>query len=508
MQGMRGALWTAWIAACALCGCASMPTPTPTRDDAAAYWQALATDDLAAMRAAIVDAHPGAIDDRNPAFNAWVERGYREALTLVPRIRRYDDLLAVARYYTVGFLDGHLGYVDRLGGDQPIEVDGWHVKLVDTRFVVDHVMAGWPAPLPSVGATLLSCDGLPPQRWVAADIAPFVDRRALRASDEERASRLTAPPMSDRRMRRCVFRGPDGREQALTQVFRAVTWDEYADLTRDASHSQGRNGFERLPDGTLWVRAGNFDPGPDESRELQQMLPALAAPRDVRRIVFDTRGNAGGDRDVGARIFVAATGGLEWDHDGEARLPRVTIAWRVSTLSVETLGHDADIAAARYGADSESARGWRELEGRLQQARQQGAPWVELDAGPRLTRDEMRRRHAHLRRFAGEVALLTDEHCASACLDFADLVRSVPAAVHVGRTTSADAVYIDMGMKAMPSGNALALPLKVWRNRLRGNNEPLVPDVPLHLDLADDPAVQAAVLAALDHRRDVASAVR
>ena len=50
---------------------------------------------------------------------------------------------------------------------------------------------------------------------------------------------------------------------------------------------------------------------------------------------------------------------------------------------------------------------------------------------------------------AGGAALLlaavTDGGCASACLNFAGLALSVPGAIHVGRSASADSLYIDVG---------------------------------------------------------------
>ena len=41
----------------------------------------------------------------------------------------------------------------------------------------------------------------------------------------------------------------------------------------------------------------------------------------------------------------------------------------------------------------------------------------------------------------GRVLLLTDGDCASACLDFADLVLQLPGTTHLGLPTSADAVF-------------------------------------------------------------------
>jgi hypothetical protein len=85
----------------------------------------------------------------------------------------------------------------------------------------------------------------------------------------------------------------------------------------------------------------------------------------------------------------------------------------------------------------------------------------------------------------------------SACLDFVDQIRLVPHSVHVGQTTSADTVYIDIGLSVLPSGNRVVIPLKVWRNRLRGNNEPWTPQVKFDFEIRDDKKVEQATLAAL-----------
>jgi len=72
----------------------------------------------------------------------------------------------------------------------------------------------------------------------------------------------------------------------------------------------------------------------------------------------------------------------------------------------------------------------------------------------------------------GRVFFLTDNEYASACLDFADLVRRLPSVIHVGLPTSADAVYIDNTYAMLPSGlTGLDCSMKVFRNRVRKNNE-------------------------------------
>ena len=72
----------------------------------------------------------------------------------------------------------------------------------------------------------------------------------------------------------------------------------------------------------------------------------------------------------------------------------------------------------------------------------------------------------------------------------------VPGVVHVGQTTGADSVYMVGSRSRMPSGNTLVMPVKVWRNRTRGNNQALVPDVPLELD-GDEAAIRRSVVRAI-----------
>jgi hypothetical protein len=91
---------------------------------------------------------------------------------------------------------------------------------------------------------------------------------------------------------------------------------------------------------------------------------------------------------------------------------------------------------------------------------------------------------------AGVVYVLTDAACASACLDAVDLWRAL-GAVHVGRKTSADTLYMELRSLRLPSGiTGVSLPMKVYRNRSRGSNEPVVPVHSFEGDIADTAAVE------------------
>ncbi len=288
-------------------------------------------------------------------------------------------------------------------------------------------------------------------------------------------------------------------------MVRDVDWDVYNPMDQAVPPRQPQddpNRYERLPDGTLWIRAGSFSPDAAQARALDAMLERLAAERDVRRVVFDLRGNGGGDSRLGHRIFEAATGGLDMDTTHMDALPRLQADWRVSDVAVATFEEHIARFTARDGADSAAARHAREMRDAMRSAQARGERWlIAWDGERHVDAAEATRRHAHLRKAVGRLAVLTDDGCASACLDMVDEVRRVPGALQVGETTSADAVYIDIGFVEMPSGNRLILPLKVWRNRVRGNNEAWVPDVALDLRRMAEAEIRAAALAAIDRGR-------
>lgn len=94
--------------------------------------------------------------------------------------------------------------------------------------------------------------------------------------------------------------------------------------------------------------------------------------------------------------------------------------------------------------------------------------------------------------FSGKIVVLIDRCCGSSCLNFIDLLKVVELDVHfVGETTGADSVYMELKKVSLPSGKGrLGLPIKVYRNRLRGHNVPHAPDVDYKGNLQDTEEVK------------------
>jgi hypothetical protein len=471
-------------------------------------WQALAHADLDAAHATIVAAHPGVIDQQNPAFNDWVETGYRQALELVPQAVDYESLLSVVRYYATGFRDGHLGYSDDIRSDEDaITIDGWRLALKDGKYAVDLLADDWPVPLPPLDSEWLGCDNHSPKDIIDTDVAPFRTRQEGGEHDEVRAEAVWMRFLPNKEFHHCSFRASNESTMDLPIEYRALKTEPYFDLiSRKSSTAHSscdrHNAYSRIGD-ILWIHTGNFSFHDDcgDAMELDELLKRLKKEQHFSTIVFDVRGNNGGDSSIGDRIFDAATGGLKFDHSNMNRLPRTYAQWRVSEVLISTAKRNAETERKLYGNQSEQAQHAQRFYDSVQSAKVKGDQWLEQPSGYRVTSADVAARHGMLRNFRGKVAIVTDSHCVSACLDFVDDIKQVPNSLQLGQTTGSDTVYIDTGNVRLPSGNHFWLPLKVWRNRLRANNEAYVPDIPLDVNMRDDHAVQSSVLRAISSRR-------
>jgi hypothetical protein len=482
-----------------LCGCAQ---PVPSSNDSPAHWQEQARTDLAAVRTTIELAHPGAIDNQNPQFRLWMQQGYEQALTQwVPQVTTYDGMLAAVRFYVAGFQDWHLFYSDNARAVAHMRSPGFKVVLAEGRPTIVSAAEHWPVPLPPIGAELLNCDGEPAATLVEQRVAPFLDTRDLASSRASLWSELSIALFSSLELRSCQFRSPSGVTVTLPVQYEDMPTAEWFKMMGAGRKPLPRQNRASIADGTLWIEAANFNLDPDGVKELETLLQALREAQGIKRIVFDVRRNGGGDSGVGERIFEAATGGIMYDDANENLLPQIYAQWRVSDVAITTVSSTAQNMSALYGEHSEQAEVTTRRLAELRDAKAKNVDWVYQRAGPRIDRAEMTRRHGHLRTRDVPIVLLTDSHCASACLNFADEVLQVPGSTQVGSATSADTVYIDVGRVELPSGNVLVLPLKVWRNTLRGNNQPLVPDAPLDLEGMDEATIRRQTLALFDRHR-------
>jgi hypothetical protein len=468
-------------------------TLTASPAPAARNWGATLADDVRAMDAAIGDSHPGPVDDQNPAFRRQAQEGRARALERARTADSQGGWWWALREYEATFADGHLAL--STAPDTPALPSQWPGFL--TRFqgreqiVATHLDE---AGLPPTGARLVSCDGRPAWRLAEENVGRFRGRWALASQRSRHGPRLFIDASNPwiRRPATCIFEVA-GQKSTYRLAWRTMSQEEIGSRLAEAQQSF-RAPIERRAFGAdgLWISAGAFDgdPGSGTARALRELVDGLNSDANLRHapvIVLDLRGNGGGSSAWG-REMATAIWGESWVTAHEQN--RTYVEWRASAENLAALS-DFETALKADPASDPAVVSWvgqitRGLSGAIAAGNPLWRQTADEAAAPPPSAAP-----AVVSQFPGRVYLLTDAACASACLDTVDLWKSL-GAVQVGGETSADTLYMELRVQPLPSGLAvLSLPMKVYRGRARGINEPHRPAHAYAGDLSDTPALEA-----------------
>lgn len=440
----------------------SAVTASAQDNPAGSHWSRNAARDIEAMHDLIRDNHPGPVDPANPGFRLWLEQGREKALVLARKARTRADYWRSVHLYINGFRDGHLAVEEDAA--LPYVWPGFLTRT-DERGVTT-VTVSTVRQVPA-GAVVSACDGVAVPRLLTTRVDQFRTNADIPHERLYRSSYLFVGLAGDRTQFRSCMINAKGHRQAVKLSWRPLAEDElWARLPAAQQRTVPELGLHTVGK-TLFVSIPSFNWWGENAVRMQAMVDALSARIDevhrAERVVIDVRGNAGGNSAWGDKIAE-----ILW---GEAAVRAVSesfdgsVDWRTSARNAEQTREAANRSKAAGLMEDADYR--FDVAARMDAARGRGEQLMREAAPPKssgLPAD-------YHTPFVGKVFFLTDMRCASACLDFADLMRRMPGVTHIGQPTSADAVYIDNVITPLPSGLAsLDYSLKVYRNRVRKNN--------------------------------------
>jgi hypothetical protein len=438
-------------------------------DAVADPWVLLTQRDLQSIHDTLAANHPGPVDPQSDRYRRWLEDGLQVARTQAASAHNYSDYERAVRRYLNGFRDGHTTASFVLSSERLY----WPGLLVgrdaDQKIRVLAAAEGGTVPL---GAELLACDGLTTDQLMKERLDPYYWNADI---PHERWNSLPklfqfASGDSSGRMGSCSF-GIDGVTKNVDLHWASASRETIARYMQLMQPPAPALGLQQRQ-GIWFVALPSFNYFGEATAGINALIDDItkrAAELRSATVVFDVRGNHGGNSAWGEKVASAF-----W---GEAAVAHVvgsfdwTVDWRVSPDNIAHLSGIVE-RTERDGL-TEAARSWAQARDAVVAASKQGQSLARVAEPPTSSA-----RRAPKSLVTGRVFLLSDGACASACLDFADVVRRLPNVTHVGLPTSADAVYIDNTDALLPSGLAwLSYSMKVYRNRLRANNEWYEPQV-------------------------------
>jgi hypothetical protein len=453
-----------------LAACSTLTSPPPVPDEsasaasAATQWARNALVDLAAIRKLLHENHPGPVDPLNPGYRQWLDDGYRQATAYAQAARTTADYDRAISFYVNGFRDLHVNWW--MNEPQKKVWPGFLIAdVAERRVEVSAASPGSPIP---VGSRLISCDGTPADKLLQAQLYRYkVNPDIPHLAGWWAPEFLLRYAEDAQKPKSCRFELRGARRSA------ELAWREISD--QDAAKEL--NAARPFPAGSLGVhQTGNvflisiptFQYRGEGVAKIQAFLASLTERLDQLRqadaVVIDVRGNTGGNSSWGqqaAKILWDAprvepiVNSFDWTSEYRTS-PRIEAQWRAYGDSMK-----------KAGEQEQSERNYRIADG-IRQARAAGKDlWLNPNP-PKTSKAD----YPTTTPFKNPVYFLTDERCASACLDFADILTRLPGVTHIGRNTLADAIYIDNLAERLPSGVAtFTWSAKVYRNRVRGNNE-------------------------------------
>ena len=457
-------------------------------------WSATLVQDATALHDIMIDSHPGVHDPLNPAFRPRLDEGLSTALGRARTTTDAGGWWWALRAYVASFEDGHVG----INVTQPNYgfATRWPGFLTVYRGA-DQIVAdrdAGDAATPPLGARLIDCDGVAADALAEQRIGQFRGRWFLEAQrvlyGDWQFLSAQNPWISE--MRQCRFEA-DGATRTYALNWRATPEDIYARRAKLAQRAETDFALKHFDDGGFWISTPSFngDPSSETHAKLTALIADMKAKQEALRlapyVVLDLRGNGGGSSHWSQLMAQVLWGGdwmiahpepaieaVEWRaSDGNiAQIAGFLEQLRATNGSPEYIGWAEDAVNGMKAAQAAGQVYWR------------SANTQDPDAAPPPPAPQL---------MAGRVYVLTDSSCGSACLDAVDLWKTA-GALQVGRETSADTVYMEIREAPLASGQAqIAVPMKVYRGRARGNNEPQRPEYVIEGDMSDDATLLASI---------------
>lgn len=451
-------------------------------------WKTIATQDLEEIKRAIGENHPGIVDDKNPYFKKWFEKGSQEALKSAENTSTFEEYSILIQKFINGFKDAHL-YFYLTVEQKTVNWPGFLVAFRGNKFLVHSVSdkSSFKV-LPKKNDVLVSCNEKPAASLMKENVFPYFGNEDLPADWTKFAPNLLLDFNNPylQMPKTCEFLNA-GRVTLSWQTIKNAKMND--PLASAAFGAPQEFSFREVKPGIHWISIPTFDSNGGHVVALKFYIDKVADLKQSNAIVFDVRGNKGGSSEWGAQFIEKLYGKEVLSFVENSQTKDEYVEYRVSPGNMNHFEKILPRLNEQYGKESRFAKYFTEVVEGIKTEMKAGKPMF------KSAHDE----HDNKQKpksmpntdVSAKIFLLTDGHCVSACLGFADRLLAIPGVVHIGSPTSAETNYMEVRDIDLPSGiGILSLATKVYRNRPRGHNQFYSPKHMWDGDMNDTPALE------------------
>ncbi|MES2215574.1 MAG: S41 family peptidase [Pseudomonadota bacterium] len=238
-----------------------------------------------------------------------------------------------------------------------------------------------------------------------------------------------------------------------------------------------------LSEDIVWIRLPTFALNTKQEKDFEKLIQEITKLRRNKYIVFDLRGNTGGNTDYGSKVVDSLFGEEYSEHKRCLANKNVYVDWRASEGNLDHISRLAN----RY-----SNHWLQSIEQGFKESIAQDKKYYRATSPQSC---DLQKHSKHNKQARTQVIVIIDSVNVSAALDFIDELKLMtPSVLLVGKKTKADRLYMELRSISLPSGiGSFCFPIKVYRNRPRLDNKAYLPNVELR-DIADTSVLQRVTI--------------
>lgn len=460
---------------------------------------------IQAVHADIESAHPIFLEDKaqHPEFFDWHENGYAEALSMADSVETNQDVSALLKFYLNGYQEPHLGGsikrsspLSLFSSKKQLSWLGWLLSTSGSGFhVVVSDSEAESGTVPPVGAQILSCDGVDIDTILQTHYAPYFDRRWQVLRAKIRAAWAFSMKSGDHfnvlnrpTFKTCNFLF-EGEITSYDLSWKAYSGKSTREAQRVFNLKWNKFSYKRFYKTGIWINLRSFQmKNGSHYRSFQNLLSDLSTIEKPQVVVFDIRGNGGGNSSYGESVLKAILPSELAEHVYAKRFRKQEGAnayFRTSEFLHKFHEHRLEKLIKDQGPDSSSTKYAQNFLNKIKAAHDRGDvgfwqrdPEWEATIQNAIREISIDNSAQLLNKYNTQYIVVTSSSCFSACLDFMDIVMTIPGVIHMGQSTNSDTAYTEIARgnyKFFNESFSYQIPVKKWNKRSREDHEAFHP---------------------------------
>ncbi len=460
-------------------------------------WREKTVNDLQKIRSTLEANHPAfktLQESPEKDFLEWFESGFRVAKRRAEQVDSLFGYYFTLRAYALGFRDEHLvvqvASFDRFKEQMKFRWPGFAVQQSDKNQIrISSVNPLVQNQVPSVGAILVSCDGREPETILNENVYTFYGNKRIlknRATFVPRIFVDSANPFIQL-PKICIFQ-KDGKAKSYAIKWTSISFEDLWPKIDVSYNAKLQSTAAKILDGDIhWVSLPTFSPDSMGEQNLGNIISEAKTHRNHKSLVIDLRGNGGGSSTWGMDVLKGYFGEEYIDEiqNQSRKISQETFEYRVSK---DNLKYFEDLLGNASKNILKTDNFFVRVASEMRKALNEDKEVISV----KLAELDVQKSHGNKIQFSGKIFVLTDMYCASACLSVLDAIKLIPGVVHAGQETSADAVFMQSTVPTALSDPMIqfSFPVLRIRNRSRGNNSPVVPQILFDGDISNSTLIE------------------